>query len=260
MAVYRQVQISYWQDKFVLRLTPEEKFFYLYLLTNSKTKQCGIYELPLKIIEIETGYNRETVIKLLQKFIEYDKIKFDWENEEIFILNWLKHNPARNPNIKKCIIEELKEVKNAGMIPLTSPLREYLTASKPLTSPLQASLQKEKEKEKEKERGASEAITHTLEDKISILWQRTWGRSPKLPEREATEQLISKFGENHTFEIMNLAVRKNFKSIDSLIRAIDESGNIKEFDNEANRRSNDRGKGSIDYEKYDALRKLQPAE
>ena len=30
--------------------------------------------------------------------------------------------------------------------------------------------------------------------------------------------------------------------------------------NEANRRSNDRGKGSIDYEKYEALRKLQPAE
>ena len=58
MAVYRQVQTSYWQDAFVLDLTPEEKFFYMYLMTNSKTTQCGIYELPKKVIEMETGYNR----------------------------------------------------------------------------------------------------------------------------------------------------------------------------------------------------------
>jgi len=108
MAVYREVKITFWQDKFVLRLTPEEKFFYLYLLTNSKTKQCGIYELPLSITQLETGYNRETIIKLIQKFIDYEKIKFDWENEEIFILNWLKHNPfGGNTNIEKCVKKEL---------------------------------------------------------------------------------------------------------------------------------------------------------
>ena len=59
--IYRQVYTSFWQDGFVLTLTPEEKYFYLYLITNSKTSLCGIYELPIKIIEFETGYNRETV-------------------------------------------------------------------------------------------------------------------------------------------------------------------------------------------------------
>ncbi|TKI91171.1 replication protein, partial [Bacillus wiedmannii] len=37
MAVYRPVHVSFWQDSFVLDLTPEEKYFYLYLMTNSKT-------------------------------------------------------------------------------------------------------------------------------------------------------------------------------------------------------------------------------
>lgn len=37
MAVYRHIHIDYWQDGFVLDLTPEEKYFYIYLMTNSKT-------------------------------------------------------------------------------------------------------------------------------------------------------------------------------------------------------------------------------
>lgn len=46
MAVFRQIHIDFWQDGFILDLTPEEKYFYLYLMTNSKTTQCGVYELP----------------------------------------------------------------------------------------------------------------------------------------------------------------------------------------------------------------------
>ncbi len=117
MAIYRQIQTTYWQDKFILTLTPEEKFFYIYLLTNSKTKQCGIYELPIKIIEVETGYNRETVIKLLQRFIEHSKIQYDWEFEEIAIKNWIKHNNYdKNEKIAKCVEKELKEVRNETFI------------------------------------------------------------------------------------------------------------------------------------------------
>ncbi|MDX1806780.1 MAG: DNA replication protein DnaD, partial [Paenisporosarcina sp.] len=45
MSKYRSVQVSFWQDAFVLDLTPEEKYFYIYLMTNSKANQIGIYEL-----------------------------------------------------------------------------------------------------------------------------------------------------------------------------------------------------------------------
>ncbi|MDU3801565.1 hypothetical protein [Paraclostridium bifermentans] len=92
MAVFRQVHIDFWQDGFVLDLTPEEKYFYLYLMTNSKTTQCGVYELPRRIIETETGYNRETVEKLLDRFEGYKKIVYDKYSNEIFINNWVKYN------------------------------------------------------------------------------------------------------------------------------------------------------------------------
>ena len=112
MAVYRNLQINFWQDEFVLDLTPEERYFYIYLLTGTKTKQCGIYILPKRVAELDTGYSMETVEKLLNRFVEYGKILYDAETKELFIINWLRYNPIFNTNIEKCILRELKTVKS----------------------------------------------------------------------------------------------------------------------------------------------------
>ena len=120
MAVYRNVHIEFWQDGFILDLTPEEKYFYIYLMTNSKTSQCGIYELPKRIIETETGYNRETVEKLLKRFEEYGKIIYCDETKEIFLKNWIKHNKAVSPQVVRCIEKELLNIKSKDLIDLFS--------------------------------------------------------------------------------------------------------------------------------------------
>ena len=208
MAVYRQIQITFWQDKFVLKLTPEEKFFYIYLLTNSKTKQCGIYELPLQIAQIETGYNRETIIKLLQKFIEYNKIKYDWETEEIILLNWIKHNPFKdNLNIVKCIEKELKDVHNTEMIPLTSPL--------------QALIQKEKEEEKEQPEKEEELETARL------LWISIFTNNPGIVEKEFVTERIKAKGFPYARRLFRDFRELGFHKVRTMKDALDENGEIK---------------------------------
>ena len=87
-------------------------------MTNSKTSQCGIYELPKRIIETETGYNRETVGKLLNRFIDYKKIVYCEETREVFLMNWIKHNKIVSPKVKKCVYEELKKIKSMDMVNL----------------------------------------------------------------------------------------------------------------------------------------------
>ncbi|PED93217.1 DnaD domain-containing protein [Bacillus toyonensis] len=116
MAVYRNVQVNFWQDEFILDLTPEERYFYIYLLTGTKTKQCGIYILPKRVAELETGYSMETVEKLLNRFVAYGKILYDAETKELYILNWLHYNPILNTNVEKCVLRELKTVKNKEFI------------------------------------------------------------------------------------------------------------------------------------------------
>lgn len=112
MSTHRFLNVSFWQDAFVLDLTPEEKYFYIYLMTNSKTSQIGIYELPSRVIELETGYNRETVEKLLQRFIEYGKIEYNQPTKEIYIKNWAKFNWNNSEKVITRVKADLENVKH----------------------------------------------------------------------------------------------------------------------------------------------------
>ncbi|WP_024985301.1 DnaD domain-containing protein [Brevibacillus borstelensis] len=168
MATYRQVQTSFWQDGFVLDLTPEEKYFFLYLMTNSKTSQCGIYELPKRIIETETGYNRETVDKLLQRFIDYGKIAYNESTKEIMMVNWLKYNRINSPKVKACITKELKGVKHQAFVELFHSLCiQYGYGIDTVSIDYGEEKEKEKEEEKEVVEEAAEAGAATPPDKNS---------------------------------------------------------------------------------------------
>lgn len=152
MAKYRQIHIEFWQDGFVLDLTPEEKYFYIYLMTNSKTSQCGIYELPKRIIETETGYNRETVEKLLKRFEEYEKIVYNELTREIMIINWIKYNWINSPKVISLINKELKSVKNHYFIKLfLHKCKEYGYRIDTLSIDLGEEREEEQEREKEEE-------------------------------------------------------------------------------------------------------------
>lgn len=149
MAKYRQIHVTFWQDTFVLDLTPEEKYFYLYLMTNSKTTACGIYELPKKVMEMETGYNRETVEKLLTRFIEYGKVLYSDKTKEIYLTNWIKFNEPKGELTTKCVVGELNTTKDRNFAnsyirdadllgyPLQGAYKGLIKVSENKTSPYQ---------------------------------------------------------------------------------------------------------------------------
>ena len=69
MAIYRNVQLSFWTDNKVEDdFTPEDKYFYIYLLTNPQTNICGCYEVSYSQMTRQTGYNKDTVNRLLERF------------------------------------------------------------------------------------------------------------------------------------------------------------------------------------------------
>ncbi|WML34837.1 hypothetical protein [Clostridium sp. OS1-26] len=81
-------------------------------MTNFKTTQCGIFKLAKKIVEAEIGYSRETIEKLLKRFVCYGKIAYCEETKELMILNWMKYNFSSSKNTIACINKELKEIKH----------------------------------------------------------------------------------------------------------------------------------------------------
>ena len=116
MAKYRQIHTTFWNDPLILDLTPEQKYFYIYLLTNPNVKQCGIYEISVRQITYHTGYNKETIEKLLELFVNLNKIVISKKTNEIALVNFLKYNYSASPTTKKCIEKDLEGVKNKELI------------------------------------------------------------------------------------------------------------------------------------------------
>jgi len=142
MATFRKIHTSIWSDPWFADLDSEKKLFYIYLLTNERTKQCGIYEITKKQISFDTGYSIDTVSILLKYFIDTQKIRYNYITNEIAIKNWRKYNVDTSPKVKQCVNRELKLVKDIVLI-------QYLYS-------IDTHMQKEKEKEKKEEKEKEE--------------------------------------------------------------------------------------------------------
>jgi hypothetical protein len=81
MAIFRKIHTSFWSDTFVQDLDNDHKLFYLYTLTNERTKQCGIYEISKKQISYDLGYSIDRVSKLLKFFIDNGKILYSGDGQ-----------------------------------------------------------------------------------------------------------------------------------------------------------------------------------
>lgn len=114
MAIYRQVQMSFWSDsKIVDDFTPEDKYFYLYLLTNPHTNLAGCYELSMKQASDETGYNRETIGKIIKRMEEkHGVIAYDTQTKEVLIVNWSKYNWIKSEKFRKPLLADITAIKS----------------------------------------------------------------------------------------------------------------------------------------------------
>ncbi|MED1659571.1 conserved phage C-terminal domain-containing protein [Bacillus licheniformis] len=158
MAKYRHVHTEFWQDPKVLEeMTPEDRYFYLYLLTNPNTSQIGIYSITKKQMAFDLGYSIESINSLMERFLKHHKlVEFNPTTREIAIIKWGKYNltKAGKPMLD-CIQKELRQVKDRSLIQLIYPhipnesIKQLFIRYVNDTST--TSDQKEKEKEKEKE-------------------------------------------------------------------------------------------------------------
>lgn len=113
MAIYRNVQLSFWTDNKVEdEFTPEDKYFYLYLLTNPQTNICGCYEVSYSQLTNQTGYNKDTINRLIDRFENVHKvIKFNKDTKEMLILNWHKYNWSKSEKTLVGVENVAKHIK-----------------------------------------------------------------------------------------------------------------------------------------------------
>lgn len=242
MATFRKVQVEYWQDEFTLQLTPEEKFFYIYLMTNTKSNQIGCYALPKKVIEFETGYNRETVEKLVRRFAEYGKIDYSDESSEILIKNWHKYNWTKSPKVFECIKGEYESVKDVefkrflyermsefgySLDTVSKPYPYSMdTLSKDYGEEEEKEEEEEKDQEEEKEKEGASAPDEIVSEEVTVPEKKVDVRDPYTIVKDhwnALDKNIPKIEviKHGTQRHNMLKARINEHGIDVVVRAID---------------------------------------
>ena len=128
----------------IYEFTPEDKYFYLYLMTNPQTNICGCYEVSYSQMTNQTGYNKDTVNRLLDRFENIHKvIKWNKSNKEILLLNWHKYNWSKSEKVIKGVLLVAQHIK-------TKEFKNYVfetakkvsedTLSIPYTYPMETSV------------------------------------------------------------------------------------------------------------------------
>ena len=100
------IDTKFWDDSYIVELSPLEKLLFLYLFTNPLTNISGVYELPFKRVAFDSRIPQREVEGAFRKFEKDGKLLIfkGW----VGVSNFLKHQNL-NPNMKKGAAVELKK-------------------------------------------------------------------------------------------------------------------------------------------------------
>lgn len=119
MKIRRVVNTDFWtDDKVVDMFSPEDKLFFLYLLTNPHTTQLGIYPINKRIMAFEIGYSLEAITVLLDRFqTKYGIIKYSDSTGEIAIKYYLRHSIIKGGKpVEDLLRKEISQVKDRSLL------------------------------------------------------------------------------------------------------------------------------------------------
>ena len=160
MAIFRHIQTAFWKDpKIIEDMTPEDRLFFLYILTNPSTTQIGVYNITKKQMAFELGYSIEVINSLVNRFEnQHNVIRYNEETREICIINWGKYNLNKGGKpIIDCVKKEVSQVKDKSLLKIIADkiekheIKDIFIQAYDNNDTSTISTQKEKEKEKEKE-------------------------------------------------------------------------------------------------------------
>lgn len=107
MAKQRMINTKFWNDGWVRKMKPLERYLFLYLLSNEHTNICGIYELPIATIAFETGISEKELEKTMMPKLSPKVIYFEgW----VILPNFIKHQNSKSPQVKIGIMAEIKDI------------------------------------------------------------------------------------------------------------------------------------------------------
>lgn len=152
----------FWQDAYVSDLDPSEKLLFVYCITSPMLSLTGIYEVPLKHIALDTGIDRDMVMKILTRFEEDGKIIY--RNGWLCVVNYPKYQSFKGEKLVIALEKEIKAIPN-------DILDFFIKNKYPIDTLSIPSMDRERDKERE--------LDKEREEKYSKEFLSFWEKYPK---------------------------------------------------------------------------------
>lgn len=209
MAIYRNVQLSFWTDNKVEDdFSPEDKYFYLYLLTNPQTNLCGCYELSWSQSTRQTGYNKDTIIRLLDRFENvYKMVKFNSETKEVLILNWYRYNWSKSEDTLKGVLKTAEHIKCEEFKKYVFDVVEMVRAGKNGKPPMNNVVT-----------SSSDAVSANVTDSITDIYKEivdylnmVLGTNYRYTTKKTQDYILARLNEKFTVSDFKIVIDKKAK-------------------------------------------------
>lgn len=172
---------QFWRDSYMLNASPNTKYVYLYLLTNSNI--TGVYEITLQAVAFETGLKLEEVEQAFTILSKDGKIVYSKETCEICIVNWIKNNLTYSLNVNQLngFKNHLKAIKNKNLLryiktdneKLNNIIKEYIPTQEEEQEHIQLQLQEEIEQGQEETQEEYDDIQEEAEELLKEQIKQT---------------------------------------------------------------------------------------
>lgn len=210
MANFRNIKTGFWTDRKVLNdMSPEDKYFFLYLLTNPEATQLGIYELNPKYAAFCLGYSIDAVKVLIDRFQnKYDLIRYSNETGEVAIKNYLSHSIIKGGKpVMDCLKKEESQVKDKSLVIY---IMDYLNTKNNLNDTViqfldylkdkykdDKDIEEDKDKDKDKERNVDVTFWERIDENFECLWGLFPNKKGKSDVSKKAKKEIYKIGYDH---------------------------------------------------------------
>lgn len=122
MKEFTKIDRSFWESDEARDMTPEEKYIWMYIQSNANVNTLGCYIFRIRRAMDETGYNQETLEKLLHRMVELNRIAWDVNTGEVFLLHFADICWNRMTATVRAINSDFKIVKSQHLREMMLPM------------------------------------------------------------------------------------------------------------------------------------------
>lgn len=111
--MYRTIDAAFWTDPKVRDFRPNERLFFLYLITNPHTHISGIYYLPWLIAEHETGLPAKVLNAAADTLSRVGVTLFDRPKELVWVVNMFSFQGSGQKNTLSAAYHLAEDIHNS---------------------------------------------------------------------------------------------------------------------------------------------------